>query len=399
MSRLTDKQNEIKKQVRNFIDAEVRPRAIELDRTGEFPFDIIKRMSELGFIGLPFPKELGGSGYGVMEGLIFVEEISRGLGSLGIIMCSHLFQCAYTLMPWVTPKQQEEWLCPAICGEKLLTLALSENSGGSDVFGIDTIATRTSDGWLLNGSKAWITNAGVADGYIVCARTSVNSSSRDISLFYVDANTPGVDADHREYMIGLNNSPTGGVVFRDCLLPLDSIIGSESKGYKIIKGSLNNGRLALSAMAIGIAEAAMELAVDYSGKRGSFGRVISSHQGVSFPIAEMYMNITVARNMLYNVAELTEVKYKSTVDTAALKLFSTQACQKVCSDCLLLHGGKGYSKDYDAERLMRDSQLLTTAVGTSQICKIIISNALFAGHSSDAVPQIMETNDNHLASG
>jgi butyryl-CoA dehydrogenase len=374
---LTDEQVRLRKNIRAFVDSEVRPVSMALDRSEEFPREIIKRIGELGYCGLSFDTELGGAGLGAIEGLIFIEELSRGLGSLGYIMSAHMFQCCYALMHGASYRQKQDWLKPAISCEKLLAFALSEESGGSYALDIDTIATHTSDCWVLNGSKCWVTNASVADGYIVGAKTSVNSRSRSVSLFYVDAHSEGLEAYEREKMLGLNNSPTGTIKFNNCRIPLDALIGNENEGYQLIKNLLNCGRLALSAVAIGIAQAALELSVKYTSKRSKFGRAISSNQGVSFSIAEMYTNIKIARNMMYHVADLTGATQHSTTEITALKLFSTEMCQEVCKNALLLHGGNGYSKNYEVERLLRDSQSLTTAEGTSQICKIVISNAVY----------------------
>ena len=374
---LTEEQIRLRDEVRSFVDSEILPVASQLDATGEYPADLVRRIGELGYCRLPFPKELGGAGCGALEGVIFVEELSRGMASLGFILCANMLQCCYALKDVASEKQKREWLRPAIVGEKLLTLALSEERGGSDALGIDTIATRRPDGWVLNGSKCWITNAGVADGYIVGAKTELNSRSRSVSLFYVDASAEGVDDSGREEMIGLNNSPTGTIRFSDCHLPPDALIGEENEGYRPLKVALNCGRLGLAAVAIGIAQYALEKSAEYSGRRGAYDRTIASYQGVAFPIAEMYTNISIARNMLYHVAELTETGARSSMETAALKLFSTEMCQKVCSDAALIHGGRGFSSHCDIDRLLRDSRVLTVAEGTSQICKVVISNGIY----------------------
>ncbi len=374
---LTDKQQELKDEIRKFVDSEIIPQASSLDKQGIYPRDLIERISELGYCSLPFPKELGGGGAGVTEAVIFLEEISRGLASIGFIFCAHILPCCYTVLPLASDKQREDWLIPAIRGKKLLTFAITEERGGSDAFGVDTIAERKPNGWLLNGSKCWITNAGVADGYIINAKTGTSIRSRNVSLFYVDAKTPGLDISRSEDMIGLNNSPTGTVSFKDCLLPPDALIGEENNGYKPIKMALNCGRLGLAAVSIGIAQSAFEHAVEFARSRGDYGRSIFSYQGVSFPIAEMYSNISIARNTLYHVAAITEAGKNATLETAALKLFSSEMCQKVCADTMLIHGGRGFRSHCDVERLLRDAQLLTVAEGTSQICKVIISNGIY----------------------
>ena len=374
---LTEEQMRLKNEIREFVDREVRPAAAEYDRSGAFPAEIIKRINALGYSRLPFDQALGGLGRDMIESVIFLEEISRGIGSLGFTMAAHMMQCCYALADGVSEWQREAWLKPAISCEKLLAFALSEESGGSDVLGVSTIAIQKGKGWLLNGSKCWTTNVGVADGYIVCARTSAHSRSRSVSLFYVDADSEGLEICERDKMLGLNNSPTGTIRFKNCRLPSEALIGDENEGYPLIKKGLNYGRLALSATAVGIAQEAMELAARFSAERGSFDRVISSYQGVSFPIAEMHTHITVARNMLYHVASLINAGMRASTEIAALKLFSSEMCQEVCRQSLMLHGGRGYHKSFAVERLLRDSLALTIAEGTSQICKVIISNAIY----------------------
>lgn len=377
MFMLQEEQIRLKKEIREFVDNEIAPHTSELDRSGEFPQKILERISELGYCALPFSKELGGAGLSAVDGIIFMEELGRGLSSLGFIVLANIFQCCYALRNAVNETQKKEWLIPAIAGRKLLTLALSEKRGGSEALGIDTVAARRSDGWLLNGSKCWITNAGVADGYIVGARTNISYRNRSVSLFYVDANAAGVSATHREEMIGLNNSPTGTVEFKNCHLPPDALIGEENAGYKALKNALNFGRLGMSAVAIGMAQSAFEKSVDYSNTREGCDRPISLYQGVSFPIADMYTNIAVARNMLYHTATLAESGERCTMEIAALKLFATEMCQKTCRDAALIHGSLGFRKNSDIERLLRDSQVLTVAEGTSQICKVAISNGIY----------------------
>lgn len=375
---LTDAQQALKARIREFVDTEVKPVAAKLDQTGEFPKHIMERISELGFCSLPFPKELGGPGGTLTDGLIFLEEISRGMTSLGAIMNVQILQCCYPLRFCVSEAQKREWLMPAIAGRKILAFALGEESCGSDAFNINAIASRTPEGWALNGSKYWITNAGIADGYIVAAKTNAGDRSRNVSLFYVDARCEGVNDGFREKLLGFNNSPTGRVDFVNCILPPEALIGDENGGYPIIKEALNYGRLAAAAMSLGTAQAAMELAVAYSRERGHYDRVIASYQGVSFPVAEMYAQIVTARNMMYHVASRAEAGLRITMEAAAVKLSASEMCKKVCDDTLLIHAGAGCRFESEAQRLVRDSRLLTIVNGTSQICKVVIANALFA---------------------
>ncbi len=384
---LTEEQRSLRQELRRFMEAEIAPYAAEADAAGELPRQLISRIRKSGLCALPFPKELGGGGYGAKEGLMFIEELSRSLASLGYVYTANVFQVCYALKDAVTEKQKRDWLIPAIRGEKLLTLALSEELGGSDAFAIDTYAEKQGNSWILNGSKYWITNAGIADGYIVAARTSSSRRSRDVSLFYVDARTPGVNDRMRIETSGLACSPTGNIRFTDCRVPDDCLIGrsgTDNSGYHLIKRALNTGRISLAAVAIGLAQGALDAAAEYTQHREYFGRPVSSHQGVSFPIAEIQTDISLSRNMMYHVADQLDAGLPVVVEGAELKLFSTEMCRKACQSAAELHGAKGFDRKYAMARMLRDSLMLTTAEGTSQICKVIISSAAFSSYSGHA---------------
>lgn len=377
---LSEEEKKIKRELHDFVNSEIMPVVNVLDASGTYPEDIVRLISEKGYCTLPFSKELGGMGYGAKEGLMFIEEVSRASASIGFIYTASTFQTAYALKDTATEKQRKEWLIPAVRGEKILTLALSEEMGGSDAFAIKTYAENVNDGWILNGSKCWITNAGIADGYIVGARTSESHRSRDVSLFYVDAKTPGIEYGKRLQMIGLKSSPTNSIYFNDCHLSSDALIGevgTKESGYYLIKKALNTGRLSLAAVAIGLAQGAMNAAVSYTRQREYYGRVISNHQGVSFPIADMYTDISLSRNMLYHVADMLDAGQSVTVDCAKLKLFSSEMAQRACVRSAELHGAIGFDKDFEVERFLRDSMMLTTAEGTSQICRGVIANGAY----------------------
>lgn len=387
MFMLTEEQQKLRQELHRFADTEIAPLAAEADAAGDLPRQLVSRIRKAGYCSLAFPKELGGNGLSMKEGLMFIEEISRVLASLGYIYTASIFQVSYALKDAVTERQKREWLIPAIRGEKLLTLALSENRGGSDAFEIETFAEKQGDSWILNGSKYWITNAGIADGYIVAARTSSSRRSRDVNLFYVDARTPGLDDKLRVRTSGLACSPTGNIRFTDCRIPGHCLIGksgTDNSGYHLIKRALNTGRISLAAVAIGLAQGAMDAAVSYTQQREYFGRPISSHQGVSFPIAEIQTNIDIARSMMYHVADVLDANLPVVVEGAELKLFSTEMCRSACQRAAELHGAIGFDQKYPMARMLRDSLMLTTAEGTSQICKVIISNATYnayAGHA------------------
>lgn len=377
---LSEEEKAIKMELHEFANSEIMPIVSELDSTGAYPKELVNLISKKGYCSLPFSKELGGRGYGAKEGLMFIEEVSRVCASVGFIYTASTFQTTYALKDTATEKQRKDWLIPAVRGEKILTLALSEEMGGSDAFAVKTCAEKTCDGWILDGSKCWITNAGIADGYIVGARTSESHRSRDLSLFYVDAKTPGIEYGKRIQMLGLNSSPTNSIFFNNCVLPEDALIGesgTRESGYYLVKKALNTGRLSLAAVAIGLAQGAMNAAVSYTKQREYYGRSISNHQGVSFPIAEMYTEISVARNMLYHVADMLDAGQPVTVECAKLKLFSSEMAQRACKSSAELHGAIGFDEDFEVERFLRDSLMLTTAEGSSQICKVIVANGAY----------------------
>lgn len=379
---LSEEKKQLKRTVKKFVEEEICPVAPMLDKSGVFPTNLITRCGELGFANTFFTMDSGGRSYGALDGVIIIEELSRGLGSLGLIMCPH-YQCCDLIAQAGDEELKQSILGPAMKCEKILAYALSEASGGSDALGIDTTAIRNGDCWVLNGAKCWITNAVYADGYIVAAKTSAYGRSRSVSLFYVDKNSPGLILCENDKMIGMHNSPIGTVRFEDCRIPIDCLIGIENEGYRLIKLALNEGRLSLSAVAIGIAQRAMELSTDYSSSMGQYGRSLSSYQGISFKIADMYTNIAAARYMLYHVASICDMRISYTAEAAALKLFSTEMCCAVCRDARQIHGANGLNKEFEVERCFRDSQMLTIAEGTSEICKIIVSNAMYHSKVDD----------------
>lgn len=373
---LTERQQKLKKEIREFVDAEITPQVAELDRQGIYPRELVRKIAERGYCSLPFPKELGGAGLGVTEAVIFLEEISRGMASLGLIYCAHILPCCYTVRKTCERKAARR---VAHTGDKGRKAAHLRHNRGARRLGR---VRRRYHGRAQRGRLA-AQRLEMLDNqrrrcrrYIINAKTGSSIRSRNVSLFYVDAKTPGLEVSRSEDMIGLNNSPTGTVTFNNCLLPPDALIGEENSGYKHVKLALNCGRLSLAAVSIGLAQSAFEHAVEFARSRGDYGRTIFSYQGVSFPIAEMYSNINLARNSLYHVAAITEAGKNATLETASLKLFSSEMCQKVCKDAVLIHGGRGFRSHCDVERMLRDSQLLTVAEGTSQICKVIISNGI-----------------------
>ncbi len=366
-------QKALKDKVGSFVREEVMPVAQELDKNGIFPTQLIKRCGELGLVA---PELMTDGHYRASEMCVIFEELARGNASLALALTPHYLACDI-MNTAASPELRADVMDPAFALNKLIAYAISEESGGSDVLSINTTATQLGDEWVINGSKSWITASGKADGYLIAARTSLNSRSRDISLFYIDASTEGLEADIGSHMIGLNSCPTGHITFKNCRIPLVNIIGSENQGYALLKPTLQLGRLAVSAIAAGIAGRALELANNYSTTTGKYGRNLSSYQGIAFMLAEMYTKLAASRCMIYCSAEQYDAKERqSAIDIAATKLMSTELACQVCKSARQIHGANGLSVDFEVDRCFRDAQMLTIAEGTTEICKIIVSNSV-----------------------
>jgi len=373
---LSEEQLAFKKELRAYCDAEIRPAAEELDRAGAFPRSLFARAGELGYLDISFSPARAGAKYGALAGTIILEEFSRGLPALSLAMSPHS-QCCDIIAAAGTETLRRRALGPATRGAAVLAFALSEPSGGSDALGIDTTAVRRGGEWILNGRKCWITNAPVADGYIVAARSPAAGRSRSVSLFYVDRAAPGLTVYPAEEMIGVRCSPTSAIEMDDCRIPADCLVGEESSAYPLIKTMLNVGRLNMSALAVGISQAAMEATLRSTSVIGQYGRSLSSSQAVSFKVADMYSGIAMSRNSLYHVAALMEAGKPVTTDVAALKMFSTERCGEICAAARQLHGAKGLTTGSEVDRCFRDAQFLTIGEGTSEICRIVVSKALY----------------------
>lgn len=374
---LTEAQEQLRRALRQFVDEELRPVAAELDRAEAYPAALYARLGQLGYLDAAFLSDSRETHYNALEGTLIVEEVSRGLASLGLIIIPSI-QCCDVISMAGSDALRREVLAPARRGEKLLAFALTEASGGSDALGIDTTALPHGNSWVLNGTKCWITNAGVADGYVVGARTSSLGRSRSVSLFYVPADAPGLRAEPRKEMLGMRSSPMGNVTFTDCVIPAENLLGTENDAYRLIKPMLNEGRLDMAAIAAGISQAALEASIHYTSSVGQYGRSLASYQSIAFSIAEMYAKIAAARNSLYHVAALFDARRPCSVEAAALKLTATESCCEICAAARQIHGAAGLSREREVERLFRDAQMLTTAEGTSEICKIVISNAMYS---------------------
>lgn len=366
-----DEQQKLKEKVRKFVEAEVMPEAQQMDKNRIFPSHLIKRCGELGLMGETLMRD---GKYKAVELCLILEEIARGSASLALALLPHYLVCDI-MNAAASPAVRKNILERGFALDKLFAYAISEEGGGSDVLGIDTTAIRFGNEWVLNGGKAWITAAGKAGGYLVAARTALTGRSRNISLFYVDASASGLTADVGSEMIGLNACPTGRITLENCCVPRENMIGGEDDGYLLLKPSLQLGRLAVSAIAAGISSRALELANGYATVTGKYGRNLSSYQGIAFMLAEMYAKLSASRCMIYCAAAQYDAnELRIAADIAAAKLMSTELACEICKSARQIHGANGLSSEFEVDRCFRDAQMLTIAEGTSEICKIVISN-------------------------
>ena len=367
---------EIRRSVRDFAEREIAPVADEMERRGEFPAEIIRKAAGLGLLGVPYPEEVGGTGLDTLAYAITIEELSRVSGSVGIIVSAHTSLGCAPIFAAGTPDQKERYLRPLASGAKLGAYGLTEPAAGSDSRGTRTRAHRDGDSWVVNGSKRFITNAGVADIYIVTAVTDRNADSGKISAFIVEAGTPGFSIGRMEEKMGLHASNTGELLFDDCRIPADNLLGEEGDGDRLFLKTLDGGRIGIGAMALGLAQAASEAAASYATQREQFGRQIASFQGVAFKIADMATQIDAARLMVYRAAWLKDRGEPYSTEAAMAKLFASETARQVTNDAIQVHGGYGYVAEYRVERYLRDAKLTEIGEGTSEIQRLVIARNL-----------------------
>jgi butyryl-CoA dehydrogenase len=373
---LSSQHQEIRRTVREFADREIAPVAGEMERRGEFPHDIIRRAAELGLMGVPYPEELGGTGLDSLAYAITIEELARASGSVAIIVSAHTSLGCNPIYMAGTDEQKERFLRPMASGQVLGAYGLTEADAGSDSRGTRTRARRDGAEWVLNGSKRFITNAGVAGTYIVTAVTEKEAGSGRISAFIVPADAPGFSIGRMEEKMGLHASNTGELLFEDCRIPADNLLGDEGEGDKLFLKTLDGGRIGIGAMALGLAQAAYEAASAYAKDRRQFDRPIGSFQGVAFMIADMATQIDAARLLVYRAAWLKDCGKPYSTEAAMAKLFASEVSRQVTNDAVQVHGGYGYVAEYNVERYLRDAKLTEIGEGTSQIQRMVIARNL-----------------------
>ena len=363
---------------REFAVNEVEPIAQEIDENHRFPEETVEKMQKYGFLGIPFDKEFGGQGCDTLTYVLAIEEISKACATTGVILSAHTSLGAAPIYELGTPEQKEKFLRPLISGEKLGAFGLTEPEAGTDAAGQQTTAYLDGDEYVLNGSKIFITNAGPADIYIIFAMTDKSQGTRGISAFIVEKDTPGFEFGHREIKMGIRASATRELVFSDCRIPKENLLGREGRGFGIAMGTLDGGRIGIAAQALGIAQGALDKAIAYVKERKQFGRPIANFQNTQFTLADMATEVESARMLVYKAAVTKDTQKRYSFEAAMAKLKASEVASYVTNKAVQLHGGYGYIQDYDVERMMRDAKITEIYEGTSEVMRMVISGAVLS---------------------
>jgi butyryl-CoA dehydrogenase len=361
-----------------FAEKEVKPLAQEVDEEERFPEETVAKMQRYGFLGIPVPREYGGQGCDTLTYILCVEEMSKVCGTTGVIVSAHTSLGCDPILKYGTEEQKQKYLVPLSSGKALGAFGLTEPNAGTDAAGQQTKAVKDGDHYILNGSKIFITSGGKADIYIIFAMTDKSKGTKGISAFIVEKNFPGFSVGKKELKMGIRGSSTMELVFQDCVVPAENLLGEEGRGFGIAMGTLDGGRIGIAAQALGIAEGAFNETIKYVKERKQFGRSIGQFQNTQFQIADMYARIEAARYLVYKAAVAKDggPKAKYSVEAATAKLFASETAMAVTTKCVQLFGGYGYTRDYPVERMMRDAKITEIYEGTSEVQRMVISGSV-----------------------
>lgn len=361
---------------REFAEKEVKPLAQEVDEEERFPRETVEKMARYGFLGIPFPKELGGQGCDTLTYAICVEELSRVCATTGVIVSAHTSLGAEPIRKYGTPAQKEKYLAPLAKGVKLGAFGLTEPGAGTDSAGQQTRAVPEGGYYVLNGTKIFITNGGEADTYVVFAMTDRSLGNKGISAFIVEKDFPGFSIGKKELKMGIRGSATTELVFENCLVPKENLLGRESKGFGIAMSTLDGGRIGIAAQALGIAQGAFDETVAYVKERKQFGRSLSKFQNTRFQLADLKARIEAARFLVYNAAMAKDTRDRCSEEAAMAKLYAAETAMAVTTKCVQMYGGYGYTRDYPVERMMRDAKITEIYEGTSEVQRMVIAGSI-----------------------
>jgi len=375
---LTEQQRMLRQTVRDFATHEIEPAAATIDEREEFPWEIVRKASELGLLGLTIPEAYGGSGMDFTSEIVMVEEICRASAAVGAICLAHLSLAIHPLYEKASEEQRQRFIPPCARGEKLACFALTETEAGSDPAALRTTATPKNNGYLLNGTKIFITNGAEAEVVVVFATVDLSLGYRGINEFVVERGTAGLSVGKREQKLGIRGSSTVELIFEDCWIPDSNLIGERGRGFRQALEAIDASRMAVAAQAVGIAQAALDAALKYAKGRRQFGQAIAEFQGLQWMLADMATQIDAARLLTYRVAWLKDQGYPFLKEAAMAKVFAAEASREVTNKALQIHGGYGYTKEYPLERYLRDAKITEIYEGTSEMQRMTIARRLLA---------------------
>jgi len=374
--RLNEEQQMFQRMVRDFAEREIAPQASQTDETKQFPWPIIEKMAALGLMGLPIPEKYGGAGSDTLSYALAVEEVARACGSTAITLAAHVSLACKPLLMFGSEEQKQKYLVPLAQGKGLGAFGLTEPAAGSDAGATQTTARPDGDEWVINGQKCFITNGSIADIVVITAMTDKDAGTRGISSFIVPKGAPGFRPGRDEEKMGLRGSVTSELFFEDCRIPSENILGKPGEGFKQFLTTLDGGRISIGAMALGLAQAALEASLRYSKERVQFGRPIAKFQAIQWMLADMGTEIDAARLLIYRTAWLKDQGLDFVKEAAMAKLYASEVAERACFKAIQIHGGYGYMREYGIERLYRDQRLCTIGEGTSEIQRLVIARQL-----------------------
>jgi len=372
----TETQKMIAESVRDFAQQHIKPFVMEWDESQIFPIELFKKIGEMGFMGILVPEEYGGSGLGYHEYISILEEISKVDGSIGLSVAAHNSLCTGHILQFGSEEQKQKWLPKLASGESIGAWGLTEHNTGSDAGGMSTTAVEDGDHYILNGAKNFITHAISGDIAVVIVRTGEKGDSHGMTAFVIEKGTPGFSSGKKENKLGMRASETAELIFDNCRVPKENILGEIGEGFIQSMKVLDGGRISIGALSVGIAKGAYEAALKYSKERVQFGKPISSFQGVSFKLADMATEIEASELLIHKAAYLKNNKKPMTKIGAMAKMYASEACVKIANEAVQVHGGYGYTKDFPVEKFYRDSKLCTIGEGTTEIQKVVISRKI-----------------------
>jgi len=376
--RPTEEQQLLRRSVREFAETEMRPHVREWDEQQHFPAELMPKLAALGLLGIQFPEQYGGAGLSAIDYCICIEELARVDPAVALSIAAHNGLCSAHIFLFGSEQQKQQYLPPLTRGQKIGAWGLTESSSGSDAAGMRTTATRAGDCWVLNGSKTFTTHGRVGDTMVVMAVTDRAAGTKGISAFIVDKGTPGLSPGKKEDKLGMRASDTSEMLFENCRIPADQLLGGEGQGFVNTMQVLDAGRIGIAALSVGLAQGAYEAALTYARVRKSFGKTISTFQAIQWKLADAATHIEAARLLTYRAAYLKDRGGRTSLESSMAKLYASETAVRVAEDCVQIHGGYGFVKDYPAEKYFRDVKLTTIGEGTSEIQRLVIARQLLS---------------------